>query len=152
VVERLKGASCAHFACHGHQDQTGGALQSALFVHDGPLRLSRIASCRLPNADFAFLSACHSASGLDHLPDEAMHIAAGMQVAGFRSVIATMWAIGDGTGPVVAENVYGHLLRNGPDGFDSTEAAFGLNTGVQLLRKAKKYPTEEWMPFIHIGI
>jgi tetratricopeptide (TPR) repeat protein len=28
VVEELKGATCAHFACHGHQDQTGGALQS----------------------------------------------------------------------------------------------------------------------------
>jgi tetratricopeptide (TPR) repeat protein/CHAT domain-containing protein len=152
VMDQLKGASRAHFACHGHQDQTGGALQSALFVHDGPLRLSTIASCRLSNADFAFLSACESASGLDRLPDEAMHIAAGMQAAGFRSVIATMWAIADGTGPIVAEKVYSHLLRSGPDEFDSAEAAFALNEGVQCLRKGQKYPTDEWVPFIHIGI
>jgi hypothetical protein len=82
-----------------------------------------------------------------------MHIAAGMQVAGFRSVIATMWSIGDGTGPVVAEKVYSHLFRSGSDKFDSTEAAFGLNEGVQCLRRGKKYfPTDEWVPFIHIGI
>jgi CHAT domain-containing protein len=82
VMERLKDANCAHFACHGHQDRAGG-LQSALLVHDGPILLSTIASNRLVNAEFAFLSACHTASGLGDLPDEAMHLAAGMQVAGF---------------------------------------------------------------------
>jgi CHAT domain-containing protein len=134
-----------------YQGQTGAALQSALFVHDGPLLLSTIASNRLPKADFAFLSACSTASGSGHLPDEAMHIAAGMLIAGFRSVIATMWTISDGTGPRVAEKVYGHLLRSEAEEFDSTEAAFALNEGVQSLRKAK-HPTSDWVPFIHIGI
>jgi CHAT domain-containing protein len=70
VLETLKHVSCAHFTCHGRQDQSGGALQSALYVHDGPLLLS--ISTRLAKADFAFLSACHTASGVDRLPDEAM--------------------------------------------------------------------------------
>jgi CHAT domain-containing protein len=151
VVEKLKDATCVHFACHGHQDQTDAALQSALFLHDGPLLLFTIAYNQLPKADFAFLSACSTASGSDHLPDEAMHIAAGMLKAGFRSVVATMWTISDGAGPRVAEKVYGHLFRNESDGFDSTEAAFALNEGVQSIRKAK-YPTSDWVPFIHIGI
>jgi tetratricopeptide (TPR) repeat protein len=151
VLSELKDATCAHFACHGYQEQTGGALNSALFVHDGPLLLSTIASNRLSKADFAFLSACSTASGSDQLPDEAMHIAAGMLIAGFRSVVATMWTISDGTGPRLAEKVYGHLLRNESDAFDSTEAAFALNEGVQILRKAK-YPTSDWVPFIHIGV
>jgi tetratricopeptide (TPR) repeat protein len=151
VVAKLKDMTCAHFACHGGQGQTEGALQSALFVHDGPLLLSTIASNRLPKAEFAFLSACSTASGSDRLPDEAMHIAAGMLIAGFRSVIATMWTIGDGAGPRVAEKVYDDLLRNAPDKFDSKEAALALNEGVQSLRKAK-YPTSDWVPFIHIGI
>jgi hypothetical protein len=44
---------------------------------------------------FAFLSAFHAASGLKELPGEAMHLAAGLQFAGFPSVIATMWGISD---------------------------------------------------------
>jgi CHAT domain-containing protein len=74
-----------------------------------------------------------------------------MLVAGFRSVIATTWSIGDRTGSVVAEKVYAHLLRNEADRLDSTEAAYALNEGVQSLRKAK-YPTTDRAPFIHIGI
>jgi CHAT domain-containing protein len=94
VLNSVKDASCVHFACHGYQDRSS-CLESALLMHDGPLRLSAIASNRLAQADFAFLSACHSARGSDDSPDEAMHIAAGMQAAGFRSIIATMWAISD---------------------------------------------------------
>jgi hypothetical protein len=92
VLSALKECAHVHFACHGHQDQDT-PLDSALILQDGPLRLSAIASSRLPNADFAFLSACHGASGSDDIPDEAMHLAAGLQVAGFRSVIPH---VGDG--------------------------------------------------------
>jgi tetratricopeptide (TPR) repeat protein len=158
ILEKLKDATCVHFACHGHQDQTRNGLISALYVHDGPILLPTLASRQLPRADFAFLAACHSASGSEVMPDEAMHIAAGMQVAGFRSVIATMWAMDDSTGPFVAEKVYGRLLRNGPDGFDSTEAAVSLNEAVCALRKVKdehgtpQYELESWVPFIHIGV
>jgi tetratricopeptide (TPR) repeat protein/CHAT domain-containing protein len=153
VAEKLKDVNCAHFACHGHQDQTDNALSSALFLDDGPLSLSTIASYRIINADFAFLSACESASGSNILPDEAMHIAAGMQVAGFRSVIATMWAMGDSTGPTAAKTIYERLFRNAPQRFDSSEAAYALNEAVQVLRKAdRKTTTEQWAPFIHIGI
>jgi tetratricopeptide (TPR) repeat protein len=158
ILEKLKSATCVHFACHGHQDQTRNGLISALYVHDKPLLLPTLASRQLSLADFAFLSACHSASGSQEMPDEAMHIAAGMQVAGFRSIIATMWAMDDRTGPFVADEVYGRLLRNGPVGFDSTEAAASLNDAVCALRKVKdergtpQYELESWVPFIHIGV
>jgi hypothetical protein len=78
-------------------------------------------------------------------------IAAGILIVGIRSVIATMWTIGNDTVPRLAETVYGHLFRKESSEFDSTEAAFALNEGVQSLRKAK-YPTSDWVPFIHIGI
>jgi CHAT domain-containing protein len=151
-------ATCVHFACHGHQEQSGSGLTSALYVHDGPLLLPTLASRQLPRADFAFLAACHSASGSQDMPDEAMHIAAGMQVAGFRSIIATIWAMDDRSGPLVAEKVYNHLLRNGPDNFDSTEAAAALNEDVRSLRKVKdesgapEFELDQWVPFIHIGV
>jgi CHAT domain-containing protein len=92
------------------------------------------------------------------MPDEAMHIAAGIQVAGFRSVVATMWAMDDRAGPVVAEEVYDRLLRNASDKFDSTEAAVSLNNAVCALRKVKdqsgnpKYDVDQWVLFIHIGV
>jgi CHAT domain-containing protein len=53
VVAALQDRTCVHFACHGHQEQRHG-LGSALFMQDGPLLLSTIASNRLANADFAF--------------------------------------------------------------------------------------------------
>jgi CHAT domain-containing protein len=150
VSDILRDVKCIHFACHGHQDQSP-AIESAL-LHDGPLQLSTIASYRLPDADFAFLSACHSASGVDRLGDESLHIAAGMQVAGFRSVIATMWAITDSSGPVIIDQVYEHLFRNCPEAFDSSDAAEALNSmAVRNLRRSK-VPLYQWIPFIHIGV
>ena len=68
-------------------------MKSAFSLHDGDLSLNEIASKRLPNGQFAFLSACQAASGLEHLPGEAIHLAGGLQFSGFLSVIATMWSI-----------------------------------------------------------
>jgi tetratricopeptide (TPR) repeat protein len=149
VLELLKNATWVHFACHATHSST--SLDSGLYVHDGPLRLSQIASNRLPRADFAFLSACHSASGSHDVPDEAMHIAAGMQVAGFRSVIASMWAISDRSAPILAEKVYSHLLSPLAEQSDSTNAAEALNIAVLHLRRANVC-LAEWVSFVHIGV
>jgi hypothetical protein len=150
VVEVLKDQNWVHFACHGNQHPSN-PMESTLILHDGPLPLSTIASSRLPLADFAYLSACHSASGADTAPDEALHLAAGLQVAGFRSVIATMWAIGDDTGPKVADVIYEHLCNTGALDMASSEAAGGLNEAVQTLRRSKVQPSQ-WVPFINIGV
>jgi CHAT domain-containing protein len=45
----------------------------------------------LGDAFFAFLSACETAKGDHDYADEAVHLAASMLFAGFKSVIATMW-------------------------------------------------------------
>ncbi|KAI0300955.1 hypothetical protein BC826DRAFT_966599 [Russula brevipes] len=48
------------------------------------------------NAEFAFLSACHTAEMADgSIADEALHLAAAVQYCGFRSVVGTMWATAD---------------------------------------------------------
>ena len=105
VLDALDSCSCVHFACHGSQDPIVG-MESAFALHDGDLELGKIASKKLSTAQFAFLSTCHAASGLKHLPGEAMHLAAGLQFAGFCSVIATMWSILDEVAPKVAEHTY----------------------------------------------
>jgi tetratricopeptide (TPR) repeat protein len=150
VLELLRDASCAHFACHGHQDSFE-PLDSALYLHDGPLPISQIASRRLPHADFAFLSACHGASGDRGVPDESWHIAAAMQISGFRSIIASLSATSDDIAPLIAEQVYNHLFRAPTAAIVSSDAAAALDVAVQFLRR-KKISLSQWVSFLHIGI
>lgn len=51
----------------------------------------------------AGLAACQTAKGDADLPDEAVHLAAGMLVAGFPALIAAIWLIQDKDAPLVVE-------------------------------------------------
>lgn len=90
ILERLPEAAFLHLACHGYQDPKL-PLQSGFIMRDRALTLSEILATRLPNAFLAFLSACETARGDERQPDQVVHLAAAMLVAGFRSVIGTMW-------------------------------------------------------------
>ncbi|KDQ51774.1 hypothetical protein JAAARDRAFT_139813 [Jaapia argillacea MUCL 33604] len=144
----LADACWCHFACHGIQD-LASPLESAFQLQDGPLKLAMIIQKSLPYAELAFLSACETAMGNNRLADEATHLAAGLQFAGFKSVIATLWSIHDVDGPIVAEAVYKYLLGGGkrPDASKSAEA---LHYAVLALQEQGK-SLERWVPFIHIG-
>jgi CHAT domain-containing protein len=151
VASALNSCSWVHFACHGSQDPILG-MKSAFSLHDGHLELSKVASKRLSAGQFAFLSACYAASGLKDLPGEAIHLAAGMQFAGFPSVIATMWSIRDEDAPKVADHTYHYLFRNGLQKLDPSEAAMALNRAVLLLRDDPNVTVDRWAPFVHFGI
>jgi CHAT domain-containing protein len=129
VSKALDSCSWVHFACHAFQDPTLG-MKSALALHDGNLALSHIASKKLSNGKFAFLSACQAAAGLQHLPGEAIHLAAGLQFAGFPSIIAIMWSICDKDAPKVTDNIYKYLFRNGLEHVNPSEAAVALNYAI----------------------
>ncbi|EDR04555.1 uncharacterized protein LACBIDRAFT_165492, partial [Laccaria bicolor S238N-H82] len=150
VIESLSQCGWVHLACHGSQNRSD-PTKSALMLEDGHLEIGRITRSVLPGtADFAFLSACQTASGDETLPEEVVHLAAGMLFAGYRSVIATMWSIRDKDAPVVADEVYRHLLSVEPP--DSTEAARALHYAVaRLRRESPEIPFSSWVPFIHIG-
>ncbi|KAG9120331.1 hypothetical protein FRC07_004214 [Ceratobasidium sp. 392] len=94
VIAAMRQHGWVHLACHASQnisDPTASAFQP----HGGQLSLATITSEPLPNAELAFLSVCETATGMDMLPDEAAHLAAGMLMSGYRTVIATMWSIKD---------------------------------------------------------
>jgi CHAT domain-containing protein len=101
--------------------------------------------------DFAFLSACQTATGDEKLSEEAIHLAAGLMLAGYCGVIGTMWSIADGDAPVVAGHVYDELFDNTEP--DSTKAALALHRAVRCLRQqVGDSAFLSWVPFIHVGI
>jgi hypothetical protein len=155
TVDRVSSAldlcSWVHFACHGMQHPTSG-LNSAFALHDGNLDIAKIAPKKLPNAQFAFLSVCHAAAGVRDIPGEAMHLAGGLQFAGFPSIIATMWGIRDADAPIVANHTYEYLFRNGAEAFNPSDAAAALNRAVLRLREDPNVTVDRWAPFIHFGM
>ena len=160
VTSLLRDFNFIHFACHGLQIQDR-PMDSVLYLGNDSLSLARIASLRLGDAEFAFLSACHTAGGSQVLPDEAMHIAAGMQVAGYRTVVGTMWSMPDWVGPEIAPEFYGRLFR-GPGDDDpsisscrsSSRVPGALREALLALRarKDRKFPAAVWANFISIGV
>ena len=102
------------------------------------------------HTELAFLSACQTAKGDSKLPGEAIHLAAGMMMAGYGSVVATMWSIQDEDGPIVAEKFYKYLIEEA-DG-DSSRAAYALHYAVAHLREiVGEEKFMRWAPFIHFG-
>ena len=148
VLQEMNNCSWIHLACHGIQDPHD-PTKSAFILANGDLKLEEIIQHPLPHAKFAFLSACQTAAGNIKLADEAVHLAAGMMLAGYRSVIATMWSMDDRDGPIVADVVYAEMLRGGKA--DHTRAAYALHQAVQQLRSSGR-PFLAWMPFIHMGM
>jgi hypothetical protein len=147
----LNACSWVHFSCHGFQDHVQG-MKSAFALHDGHLELSEIASKRLSIGQFAFLSGCHAALGVNGLPGEAIHFAAGFQFAGFPSVIAPVWGIHDNDASKVAAYTYQYLFRNGLQGLNPSEAAAALNYAIMHLREDPCVTMDQWASFIHFGI
>jgi CHAT domain-containing protein len=90
VLSKLPEASIVHMACHGLQDPNS-PLDSGFMMSDGLLTVAQLMALNMPSAFLAFLSACDTARGDETQPDQAIHLAAAMLFAGFRSVVATMW-------------------------------------------------------------
>ncbi|KAJ7259411.1 CHAT domain-containing protein [Mycena rebaudengoi] len=140
-----------HFACHGVQNVSNPTESALLLAGTSHFTLESIIRLALPHADFAFLSACQTATGDRTLQEESVHLAAGMLLAGYRGVIATMWTIRDDDAPQVACDVYEHLFKISPP--DATQAAEALHLAIQRLREGSgKKSFTYWVPFIHIGV
>ncbi|OCB90144.1 TPR-like protein [Sanghuangporus baumii] len=81
VTGALSRAGWVHFACHGTLNQE--PFKSSFVLSGGELTLLDIASAHLPKAEFACLSACHTAEQSPNSAlDEVLHPAAAMQFCG----------------------------------------------------------------------
>jgi CHAT domain-containing protein len=113
VLDGLRKHRFAHFACHGTLKQGKPFDASFKLYGNERLTLLDIVRSRLPNAEFAFLSACHTAELTDEsLNSEALHLAAAMQYCGFRSVVGTMWEMADTDGRDLAKHFYDSVFSN----------------------------------------
>jgi CHAT domain-containing protein len=155
VIEGLHSHTLVHFACHGIQE-AGNPLSAAFKLHGGSyLNLRDITNSRLHHAEFAFLSACHSAEPTD-MDDETgdLSIAAAMQYHGFGSVVGAMWEMVDEDGPVLSRRFYKRLLSGNRRGHDAPlgeRSAEALRFAVRKLRKKRGMTLERWVYWVHYG-
>lgn len=149
VLASMEQQSWVHLACHAHQN-VGNPTESGFFLHDGVLDLATITQSSFENKGLAFLSACQTATGDKNIANEAVHLASGMLFAGYPSVIATMWSIMDEDAPLIADRVYGELLKDGQMAIEGVAEA--LHGAVGRLRdKVGETAFTRWVPYIHLG-
>jgi CHAT domain-containing protein len=153
VVEGLRGSQFAHFACHGELE-AGKPFDASFKLHGGSrLTLLDIVRSRLPDAEFAFLSCCHTAEITEEsIADEALHLTAAMQYCGFRSVVGTMWEMADTDGRDLAKSFYESLFSGKESGVPYYErSAHALRDATQKLRGKRGISLERWVNFVHYG-
>lgn len=144
VLAELPRHHWVHFACHGSQ-QLDNPSTSALILHDHPLTVLDLAGLHMTGGELAFLSACETAGG-GALPDESIHLAAALQVIGFRHVAATFWPVYDAPAPIVTEYIYDRLSRAGT----ATDTGRLLHEATRELRTLG-HPPIIWAPYAHFG-
>jgi hypothetical protein len=145
IMAALPDHDIAHFACHGGSNPVSH-YEGQLFVHDKALSLSDIATIRVDQARLAFLSACTTARPGLELPDEALSIATGFQLAGYSDVVASLWPIADQKAFQVTSDFYTDLTT-GP----GSSVAYALHRAVQKLRAREPERPSLWTPYIHLG-
>jgi CHAT domain-containing protein len=150
VLQGLPEATILHLACHGVQNATDPA-KSGFIMQEKMMKVADLIHMNLPKARLAFLSACETAQGDMERPDEALHLAATMLYAGFKSVVGTMWSMDDVDGPTVAKKVYEELFAGDGEMLDFDVVPYALDAAVRKLRAQGLEPSR-WAPYIHIGM
>ncbi|KAG1735366.1 CHAT domain-containing protein [Suillus occidentalis] len=148
ALRALQDNSWLHFSCHGTQN-FDDPFKSAFLMRDQPLSLLDITQMDLSRHEFAFLSACETAVGVFTTPDEVIHLAAGLQFAGVKSVVGTLWKVTDATVQLLVEAFYKNLCGDGK--MNSKRAARALHQAVYSLASERDMPLDQRIVFMHIG-
>ncbi|KAH9970657.1 CHAT domain-containing protein [Russula compacta] len=146
TLERLRHHRFAHISASGILE-TGKPFDAFFKLYGGSrLTLLDIIRSQLPTAEFAFLSACHTAEITEgSIANEGLHLAAAVQYSGFRSVIGTMWAMADIDEPVVAESFYQSVFSDRWRGLPYYQrTAEALRDAMRNLRRKRKMTLERW--------
>ena len=153
VVEALSRHGVVHLACHGYADLRNPST-SRLLLHDhvtNPLTLHTITRLDLRHARLVYLSACSTTDTNQEQADEATHLTAAFQLAGYRSVIGTLWPINDQTAVTVATDFYAGVTADRTKPVDHKLAAEALHRAVRTLRDMHPRLPSRWAAYIHSG-
>jgi tetratricopeptide (TPR) repeat protein len=145
VRDLLADADWVHFAGHAVAESARPS-DSHLALYDGPLRIRDLLHDRAGvrrTRTLAYLSACSTLQGGPRLPDENIHIAAALCLAGFADVVATSWTVPDAVAVRAARLFY--------DGLRTGSPARAVNAVTLALRH--RYPRRPtcWAAYVHVG-
>ncbi|KAG1767904.1 CHAT domain-containing protein [Suillus occidentalis] len=133
ALRALRDNTWLHFARHGTQNYDD-PFNSAFLMRDQPLSLLDITQMDISQhvGDFA-------------TPDEVIHLAAGLQSAGIKSVVGTLGKVDDST--------VQRLVKACGDGkMNHKRAARALHQAVHSLARDKDMPLDQRIVFIHFGV
>jgi CHAT domain-containing protein len=142
VTAQLARSDWAHFACHAISDFARPS-ESGLLLHDGTLRVRELSQLHIAQAGLAFLSACTTAFGGISLPDETIHISSAFHLAGYPSVIGTLWPVSDRISTRIAGLTYSRLASEPP--------ARALHYAVSEIRRNYPCSPSLWAAHVHLG-
>jgi hypothetical protein len=152
ILDHLDRHRWLHASCHGTQNLANPAT-GGLLPHDwdtaGLVTVTDLTNPDHTGGDFAFLSACKTATGGVTTLDEAISVATAMQHAGWRHVIGTLWSVWDDSAATITTGLYPQLLHNG--NLDTRTAANALHHTTRTLRDTNPNRPSTWAPFIHTG-
>ena len=116
------------------------------------LTLLEIVRSRLPDAEFAFLSAYHTVELTEgSIADEGLYLDAAINTR-FRSVVGIMWVVAGQDGGDLANHFYDSMFSSDESGVPYLErSARALRDAVRTSRKEKGLPLEQWVNFVHYG-
>ncbi|RYP81104.1 hypothetical protein DL769_002160 [Monosporascus sp. CRB-8-3] len=165
TLNTLRTCHICHLACHG-QSHGSNPSSSGFILTDPetPLTVGDIAQLDLDHAQLAYLSACSAADNrVSELLDENLHLAAAFLLAGFPTVVGTLWQIRDSMSAEVAADFYRGICVGAPandadyesPAIEVGRSARSLNVAVRSLRKKLGDRPDAaiiWAPYIHLGV
>lgn len=148
IMDQLPRHRWVHFACHALND-LGQPTNSHIIVHGGAITIRDISALYNEDAELAFLAVCDSAFGSPELADEAVHLGAAFQLAGYRQVIGTLWSTADDVAAQVVKSVY-HDLSTAAEA-ETLPGALALHRATRGVRDAYPLLPSLWAGYIHLG-
>jgi CHAT domain-containing protein len=161
ALELLGRSTIGVFACHGDADESNPS-KSQLVLQDwqeDPLTVTDIERMHSKRSQLAIMLACHSARNPNtDLADEAIHLAAAMQIAGYPRVIGNLWEVGDRESSALLDEIMRDLTQEGYGQVAFDRLPRALHQAVRLLRdqtRTKKGTKRElphkpliWAPYV----
>ena len=138
-------AGLVHCACHSVLE-VADFLQSGLELADRRLTgLEIMARLKLTNAALVYLSSCDSGHSRVGRTDELLALVRAFLYAGSPTVLATLWALDDGTGYSFATHFYKRWIG------EEQPLAVAFQQAMVATRRLYAQQPFFWAPFVLVG-